>query len=87
MSAEEVRSAAESEFLMCCASCGTAEVDDIKLKKCTACYLVKYCSIKCQREHRPRARKERLNCVTKFYSSSLRAPLWGLPHLFFAATD
>ena len=37
---------------MCCASCGTAEVDDIKLKTCTACKSVRYCSIKCQKEHR-----------------------------------
>eukprot|EP00985_Skeletonema_marinoi_P014910 scaffold7616_cov136-Skeletonema_marinoi.AAC.5 len=39
--------------MMCCASCGAAEADHIKLKKCTACYLVKYCSVKCQKEHRP----------------------------------
>ncbi len=37
-----------------CASCGIAEVDDIKLKECdAACKLVRYCSIKCQRDHRP----------------------------------
>ncbi len=41
----------------CCASCGIAEVDGIKLKNCTACYLVKYCSIKCQREHRPKHKR------------------------------
>ena len=35
-----------------CASCGIEECDDIKLKDCTACYLVKYCSIKCQKDHR-----------------------------------
>ena len=44
--------------MMRCASCGTAEVEDIKLKKCTACYLVRYCSVKCQREHRPQHKKE-----------------------------
>eukprot|EP00577_Skeletonema_sp_RCC1716_P017233 CAMPEP_0113426120 /NCGR_PEP_ID=MMETSP0013_2-20120614/30547_1 /TAXON_ID=2843 ORGANISM="Skeletonema costatum, Strain 1716" /NCGR_SAMPLE_ID=MMETSP0013_2 /ASSEMBLY_ACC=CAM_ASM_000158 /LENGTH=289 /DNA_ID=CAMNT_0000314355 /DNA_START=136 /DNA_END=1005 /DNA_ORIENTATION=+ /assembly_acc=CAM_ASM_000158 len=44
--------------MMCCASCGNAEVDDIKLRKCTACHLVKYCSIKCQKEHRPQHKKE-----------------------------
>ncbi len=38
--------------MMCCASCGIAEVDDIKLKKCTDCDLVRYCSDRCQREHR-----------------------------------
>ena len=35
-----------------CANCGTA-ANDINLKKCAACELVRYCSIKCQREHRP----------------------------------
>eukprot|EP00984_Skeletonema_dohrnii_P002817 scaffold963_cov103-Skeletonema_dohrnii-CCMP3373.AAC.7 len=44
--------------MMCCAACGIAGVDDIKLKKCTACYLVRYCSIKCQRDHRPQHKKE-----------------------------
>ena len=41
-----------------CASCGTAGGDEIKLKNCTACYLVRYCSVKCQKDHRPKHRKE-----------------------------
>ena len=41
----------------CCASCGVAEGDDIKLKKCTACHLVRYCGVKCQREHRPQHKR------------------------------
>eukprot|EP00984_Skeletonema_dohrnii_P017230 scaffold7802_cov115-Skeletonema_dohrnii-CCMP3373.AAC.1 len=45
------------DTMMFCASCGIAEVDDIKLKKCTACYLVKYCSVKCQRNHRPQHKR------------------------------
>ena len=44
--------------VLCCASCGTADGDDIKLKRCNACYLVRYCSVKCQREHRPQHKKE-----------------------------
>jgi TPR repeat protein len=28
-----------------CAACGKAAVDDVKLKMCTACRLVKYCSV------------------------------------------
>eukprot|EP00986_Skeletonema_menzelii_P011569 scaffold6007_cov73-Skeletonema_menzelii.AAC.1 len=43
---------------MCCASCGIAGGDDIKLKKCTACHLVKYCSVNCQREHEAEHKKE-----------------------------
>jgi hypothetical protein len=47
--AEEER----STKIFCCASCGTAGVDDIELMDCTACYLVRYCSVKCQEDHRP----------------------------------
>jgi hypothetical protein len=39
-----------------CANCGKAEVDDVKLKKC-ACKLVRYCSIDCQKNHRPQHKK------------------------------
>ena len=42
----------------CCASCGIAEVDDVKLKDCSACKLVRYCGIKCQRDHRSQHKKE-----------------------------
>jgi len=31
-----------------CASCGIAQVDDIELKECAECDLVKYCSDECQ---------------------------------------
>ncbi len=54
MSAEEEAAAAED--IICCASCGQAEIDDIKLKKC-ACELVKYCSVVCQKNHRPQHKK------------------------------
>ena len=45
-----------------CASCGKAEVDDVKLKKC-ACGLVKYCSDACREnygEQHEKLRKKRL---------------------------
>src|SRR6056300_569681 len=45
-----------AETMMCCASCGKAEVDDVKLKKC-ACNLVKYCSVDCQKNNRPQHKK------------------------------
>ncbi len=41
-----------------CASCGIAEGDGIKLMKCTACHLVKYCSVKCQKDHWKQHKKE-----------------------------
>jgi len=37
----------------CCASCGIAEVDNIKLTECNDCDLVRYCSVACQRDHIP----------------------------------
>ncbi len=40
--------------MMCCASCGLSELDDVKLKECPACDLVRYCSDNCQWDHRPK---------------------------------
>ena len=43
-------------MLTCCASCriAEAEVDDVKFTTCHAnCKLVRYCSVACQRDHRP----------------------------------
>ena len=36
----------------CCASCGIAEIDDIKLNDCDNCDLVKYCSDDCKGDHK-----------------------------------
>ena len=36
-----------------CASCGIAEVDDIKLTECDNCDLVRYCSDECKANHHP----------------------------------
>ena len=52
MSAAEDEEKMEANTMMCCASCGKTEVDDVKLKICTACKLVKYCSVECQKNHR-----------------------------------
>jgi len=42
-----------------CASCGIAEIGDIKLKEeCADCDLVKYCSDACQQEHSPQHAEE-----------------------------
>ncbi len=38
--------------IISCASCGMAEIDDIKLKNCADCDLVRYCSDTCQQDHK-----------------------------------
>ena len=46
-----------------CASCGIAEIDEMKLKTCTACKSIRYCSVECQKNHWPhhkRACKKRM---------------------------
>ena len=47
----------ESDAMQRCASCGITGGDAIKLKRCTACHLVRYCSVKCQKEHRAQHKK------------------------------
>jgi len=54
MSANSIDEAATNEV---CASCGIAAGSDIKLRKCTACKNVKYCSVECQKNHRPKHKK------------------------------
>lgn len=44
--------------MSCCASCGVAENDEVKLKKCNGCFLVKYCGVKCQKVHRKQHKRE-----------------------------
>ena len=45
-------------MMSCCASCGTSEGDDgIQLRTCTACKSARYCSVTCQRNHRPQHKK------------------------------
>eukprot|EP00984_Skeletonema_dohrnii_P031732 scaffold24629_cov71-Skeletonema_dohrnii-CCMP3373.AAC.3 len=42
---------------LCCASCDIVKVDEVQLSKCPACDLVQYCSIECQREHKPQRKQ------------------------------
>ena len=57
--------------MLCCASCGVAGGDDIKLKECTACHLVKYCSVTCQRDHRPQHKKECMRRAAELHDEIL----------------
>ena len=67
VTAEEARSSAEiqgiplpdSLTIDVCGHCGREDNDgDVKLKHCTACYSAKYCSVDCQKAHRPKHKKE-----------------------------
>ena len=43
---------------MLCASCGIAGGDDVKLKKCDCCDIIRYCSDECQDDHLPQHEEE-----------------------------
>jgi len=49
---DDTAAAAVAEEELHCATCGIAEVDDIKLFDCNSCDLVRYCSDDCQIEHK-----------------------------------
>lgn len=48
----------ETEADECCANCGVAEIDDVKLEECGGCDLVKYCGDECREEHREQHSEE-----------------------------
>lgn len=54
-----------------CASCGITGGDDIKLKNCTACKLVKYCGVECQRNHRSRHKRACKKRAAELYDEML----------------
>jgi hypothetical protein len=58
-------------MMMCCDSCGIAEGDEIKLKKCAACQLVRYCSVNCQKDHRSKHRGECKKRVAELHDEIL----------------
>ena len=51
-------SSEEDKVANACANCGKTDGDEFKLKNCTACFLVKYCSVSCQKSHRKQHKKE-----------------------------
>jgi len=48
----------DDNIVSVCANCGKGEEETSKLKNCTACKMVKYCSRECQIAHRPQHKKE-----------------------------
>jgi hypothetical protein len=43
---------------VCCANCGIAEIDEVKLEDCDGCDLVKYCGDNCKGWHREQHEEE-----------------------------
>lgn len=54
-----------------CANCGKGEENSNKLKTCTACLLVKYCSRECQAAHRSHHKKECKKRAAELYDEKL----------------
>ena len=69
--AEEGVAAELAEAGMCCANCGIAELDDIKLEECDGCDLVKYCSDKCRGDHREEHEEECNNRKAELHDRKL----------------
>mmetsp|Transcript_35192 Transcript_35192/g.80394 ORF Transcript_35192/g.80394 Transcript_35192/m.80394 type:complete len:376 (+) Transcript_35192:147-1274(+) len=67
----------EPETLDCCANCGKKAGDGNKLKNCTACYLVKYCSVDCQKAHR---KIHKTVCLEKAAESNRKKKTAGANH-------
>ena len=76
----------ESEAVVtcsCCASCGIAEIDDIKLKDCDDCDLVKLNTAAMnvgkiiKQSTKKNANNGLLNYVMNYYSSNQKARTWG----------
>ena len=57
--------------MLSCANCGKGEEDSIKLKKCSACLSVKYCSNECQKAHRSQHKKECKKRAAELYDEKL----------------
>jgi hypothetical protein len=58
MSAKDAELEADEMMMSHCASCGVAGGDDIKLKECTSCHLVRYCSEECREDHQSQHEEE-----------------------------
>jgi len=64
-----------------CANCGKHGDDTVKLKDCTACRLVKYCGVDCQKAHRKQHKKACKKRAAELkdeelYSQELERPEW-----------
>jgi len=71
MSTEDTTAGKDDNDVSVCANCGKGEEESCKLKNCTACKLVKYCSRECQIAHRPHHKKECRKRAAEIYDEEL----------------
>ena len=65
----------DEEALFQCANCGKCEDDDdVHLKKWNGCKMVKYCNATCQKQHRPRHKKECTKRAAELFDEALFQP-------------
>ena len=60
-----------NDNILSCANCGKGEEESINLKYCGACKLVKYCSVECQKVHRPMHKNECKKRATELHDEAL----------------
>ena len=58
-------------IIECCANCGKGEDENINLKACVACKLVKYCNRDCQIAHRPQHKKACIRRAAELHDEKL----------------
>ena len=61
----------KTDIVPTCANCGKGEEESGKLKNCTACMMVKYCSRECQIAHRPQHKKACKKRAAELYDEKL----------------
>ena len=78
---------ADAQPCSCCAFCGIAEIDDIKLMSCDGCDLVKYCSDECREDHKSeheedckKGAAELRDALLAIQATGRQSP-WRLPYL------
>ena len=69
--AEAAVEAEKEAEIVCCANCGIAQVDDIKLEECDGCQSVSYCSNMCQENHREQHKEECKRIAAELHDQNL----------------
>mmetsp|Transcript_4489 Transcript_4489/g.6557 ORF Transcript_4489/g.6557 Transcript_4489/m.6557 type:complete len:315 (-) Transcript_4489:88-1032(-) len=70
---EEMGGNDDGNTTKCCASCGITNLQNnqVKLKTCTGCKSAQYCSVQCQKDHRPRHKQFCKRRAAELYDEKL----------------